>query len=147
MMYMGKAVVYWTWAPDLVFFYSSLPCPWSVSFPLLFLWHLHWQQEKDDLLLLLVLKSSYGLQMEKIRKAGVTIIAATGTNLPNTEQRWLWVSQISFPGGSWVLVPAEKRTKGAYEQEKKQTKSLTKQLSTSGKKKWRKEKDFGLSSG
>lgn len=83
--------------------------------------------------------------MEKIRKAGVTIITATGTNLPNTEQSWLWVSQISLPGGSWVLVPTEIRAKEAHEQEKKQTKSLTKQLSTSGEKK--REPDLGLSSG
>lgn len=47
--------------PWSMFFYSSLPCPWGISFPSLFLWHICWQQEKDDYLLLLVLKSSYGL--------------------------------------------------------------------------------------
>ena len=51
------------------------------------LWHLCWQQEKDGHLLFLVLKSSNGLQMEKISKAGVTLLLLQPGQIWPTQNR------------------------------------------------------------
>lgn len=90
--------------------------------------------------------------MEKIRKAGVTLLFLQQGQIWPTQNRTGCKSHKStflVVAECYFLVRIEIRAKKAYEQEKKQTKSLTKQFSTLGKKKkeGEREKDIGLSSG